>query len=88
MQGNVSEWCSRLFRPYLYDATDGRESLTDKGLRVLRGGGFAAAAASLDPALRHAERAHRRLRWNGLRLARSVPRLKQTRAADKEECEP
>jgi len=73
MQGNVSEWCSTLYRPYLYDPKDGRESLTAPGLRVLRGGGFADSAESLDPAARHAERPQRRYRWNGLRLARSVP---------------
>ncbi len=76
MQGNVSEWCSSLRRPYLYRAGDGRESLTQAGLRVLRGGGFADPAAVLDPALRHAERPHRRLRFNGLRLARSIPSLR------------
>ena len=75
MQGNVAEWCSSLFRPYLYYAGDGRESLSMKGMRVLRGGGFADTAASLHPAARHAERPHRRLRWNGLRLARTVPSL-------------
>ena len=76
MQGNVAEWCSSLFRPYLYDAGDGRESLSIKGMRILRGGGFADTAASLHPAARHAERPHRRLCWNGLRLARSVPSLR------------
>ena len=72
MQGNVSEWCSSFYRPYLYDAKDGRELLDKAGLRVLRGGHFADSAESLDPALRHPERPHRRYRWNGLRLARSV----------------
>jgi formylglycine-generating enzyme required for sulfatase activity len=74
MQGNVSEWCSTLYRPYLYDPEDGRESLVAPGLRVLRGGGFADSAESLDPAARHAERPQRRSRWNGLRVARSVPK--------------
>lgn len=74
MQGNVREWCSTLHRPYLYDRNDGRESLTAPGLRVLRGGGYADSAESLDPAARHAERPQRRFRWNGLRLARSVPK--------------
>jgi formylglycine-generating enzyme required for sulfatase activity len=73
MLGNVWEWCSSLSRPYPYDAADGREALATPGLRILRSGGFADMTELLDPALRHAERANRRLRWNGLRLARSVP---------------
>ncbi len=73
MQGNVWEWCSSLWRPYLFDPADGRESSTARGLRLLRGGSFADAADILHPALRHPERAHRRYRWNGLRLARTVP---------------
>lgn len=75
MLGNVWEWCSSLSRPYPFDATDGRESVTEPGLRVLRGGGFADPADLLDPALRHAGRPDRRLPWNGLRLARDVPAL-------------
>ncbi|MCH2210538.1 MAG: SUMF1/EgtB/PvdO family nonheme iron enzyme [Fuerstiella sp.] len=75
MRGNVAEWCSSLFRPYLYDANDGRESMSVEGKRVVRGGGFADSATSLDPARRHSERPHRRFRWNGLRLARDVPNL-------------
>ncbi len=73
MQGNVWEWCSNLYSPYPYDSSDGRESLTATGLRVLRGGGFADTADLLDPALRHGERPQRRLRSNGLRIARTVP---------------
>jgi formylglycine-generating enzyme required for sulfatase activity len=73
MQGNVSEWCSSLYHPYLYDAKDGREALDGAGLRVLRGGSFADAADALNPAFRHSERPERRYRWNGLRLARSLP---------------
>jgi formylglycine-generating enzyme required for sulfatase activity len=73
MQGNVSEWCSSLDRPYPYDPRDGREALDGPGLRVLRGGNFADAAEGLDPALRHSERPQRRYRWNGVRLARSAP---------------
>lgn len=72
MHGNVWEWTSSLFRPYVYDASDGRESLAVEGNRVLRGGGFADPAFLLDPALRHPERPARRYRWNGLRVARDV----------------
>ena len=75
MRGNVAEWCSSLVRPYLYDAEDGRESPSAHGMRVVRGGSFSDAAESLNPAGRHSERSHRRLRWNGLRLARDVPDL-------------
>jgi formylglycine-generating enzyme required for sulfatase activity len=82
MQGNVSEWCSSRHVPYPYDATDGREALTERGLRVIRGGGFADSAESLDPAFRHGERPERVLRWNGLRLARSVPEPLRPKARD------
>jgi formylglycine-generating enzyme required for sulfatase activity len=73
MQGNVWEWCSSLYLPYPYDASDGRESPTAPGLRVLRGGGFADTADFLDPGFRHGGRPQQRLPWNGMRIARSVP---------------
>jgi formylglycine-generating enzyme required for sulfatase activity len=73
MHGNVWEWTSSLLKPYFYDPTDGRESATAEGHRVLRGGGYADMADLLHPALRHPERPTRRYRWNGLRLARDVP---------------
>jgi len=72
-QGNVWEWCSSLFRPYPYSAADGREDPNAEGLRVLRGGSFVDRAELLSVGLRHGERPGRRVQWNGLRLARSVP---------------
>ena len=73
LTGNVWEWSSSLYRPYPYVALDGREELDAPGLRVLRGGGYAEWKDWLDPATRHSERPNRRLRGNGMRLARSVP---------------
>jgi len=73
LMGSVWEWSSSLYRPYPYVASDGREEADDPGLRVLRGGGYAEWKDWLDPAARHSERPNRRLRGNGMRLARSVP---------------
>lgn len=73
MQGNVWEWCSSLAVPYPYNSEDGREAADAKGLRVLRGGGHADTPDLLDPALRHSERPERRMKWNGLRIARGIP---------------
>jgi formylglycine-generating enzyme required for sulfatase activity len=73
LMGGVWEWSSSLYRPYPYVASDGREEPDAPGLRVLRGGGYAEWKDWLDPAARHSERPNRRLRGNGMRLARSVP---------------
>lgn len=58
---------------YPYSVSDGRETTAESGLRVLRGGAFIEPLEWYDPAARHGERPNRRLIWNGLRLARSIP---------------
>ena len=73
MLGNVWEWCSSLDRPYPYVAADGREMLEVAGLRILRGGGYADPSGWFDAGTRHGERPTQRLKWNGVRVARSLP---------------
>ncbi|MBI5877889.1 MAG: SUMF1/EgtB/PvdO family nonheme iron enzyme [Chloroflexi bacterium] len=45
MAGNVWEWVNSVYRPYPYDAGDGREDPASPEQRVLRGGSFASRSA-------------------------------------------
>ena len=47
MAGNGWEWVSSLYRPYPYDAADGREDPTSGQVRGTRGGGHDASAEDL-----------------------------------------
>jgi formylglycine-generating enzyme required for sulfatase activity len=62
MAGNVWEWVSSAYRPYPYDAADGREDPVEALERVLRGGSF------MSPELRFGRCAMR---------SRSAPRRRQ-----------
>jgi formylglycine-generating enzyme required for sulfatase activity len=51
--GNVWEWVSSIYRPYPYDASDGREDASDQtSIRVWRGGSYSSYAEFLNPTAR------------------------------------
>ena len=47
MSGNVEEWCQSLFKRYPYQAGDGREEISARGLRVCRGSDYVAGGYML-----------------------------------------
>ena len=40
MHGNVAEWCLSTFKPYPYNASDGRDERAAAGMKVVRGGSW------------------------------------------------
>jgi formylglycine-generating enzyme required for sulfatase activity len=72
MAGNVWEWTSSLYRPYPYDAGDGREDPVAHGARVNRGGSWYYGAEYARTAYRAtADHMYRRIADLGFRCARS-----------------
>jgi len=53
MHGNVAEWTLSLYRPYPYDAADGRNHPHAEGERVVRGGSFLDRPARCRSAVRY-----------------------------------
>jgi formylglycine-generating enzyme required for sulfatase activity len=52
MYGNVWEWCQSKYKPYPYNANDGRENLQEADVRVMRGGSWESAAKACRSAYR------------------------------------
>ncbi len=71
LTGNVSQWCYSLFRPYPYQADDGRETLQEKGPHVLRGGNWLSPRENLRVACRTFEHRHQERSHVGFRLAQT-----------------
>jgi formylglycine-generating enzyme required for sulfatase activity len=74
--GNVWEWTGSIFKPYPYDATDGRENANDPddSTLVLRGGGWFKPSLTLRASLRYDNSpAHLHLNGLGFRPARNLP---------------
>ncbi len=73
MSGNVWEWTSSLYRPYPYDARDGREDRTARGARVNRGGSWYYGAWYVRASYRAtADHIYRRIGDLGFRCASST----------------
>ncbi|MCB9136979.1 MAG: SUMF1/EgtB/PvdO family nonheme iron enzyme [Caldilineaceae bacterium] len=70
MAGNVWEWCSSEYKPYPYNAGDGREELEGRRLRVLRGGSWYSNPEHVRCAYRRGDLPNFRLGYHGFRIAR------------------
>lgn len=75
LAGNAWEWTSSAYRPYPY-ADDGRENVTERRFRVMRGGSYHFGGRYLRTAQRHHFRMHLRLDFAGMRVAASTGQLK------------
>ena len=66
--GDVWEWTGSLYRPYPYDASDGREALPTEGVRVVRGGAYDEGPLLARCAWRNGVRPNLRLANGGFRM--------------------
>jgi formylglycine-generating enzyme required for sulfatase activity len=74
MNGNVWEWTSSLYKPYRYDASDGREELiTGDDRRVVRGGSWYLGQVYARAAYRGWFRPNYRRFYLGFRVVCSSP---------------
>jgi len=69
MSGNVWEWVGSVYRPYPYDAADGRDDPAAEGDHVLRGGAYDLSAIDLRPAFRYVLPPDGSCRGYGFRVA-------------------
>ncbi len=72
MAGNVWEWCSSKERKYPYVAEDGREDLTLKSKRILRGGSFSNDFLRARSTCRYEYRPDHRYNNFGFRVGASI----------------
>lgn len=70
MMGNVSQWCSSIYRRYPYTLRDNREKLDEPGSRIIRGSSYSAGAKFCRAAVRNASRPDDADKKTGFRLAR------------------
>lgn len=73
LSGNVWEWVSSLDADYPYNATDGRETATEPGKRIVRGGSFNYTKYQIRCAARTGFAPDTALPYLGLRVALDAP---------------
>jgi len=74
MSGNAWEWVSSLYKPYPYDASDGREDMNSSDARVLRGGSNVHSGVNVRSAKRYWDNPVNSFGDSyGFRCARSYP---------------
>jgi formylglycine-generating enzyme required for sulfatase activity len=75
MTGNTWDWTSSLYRPYPYQAADGREDAVAEDRRVLRGGSWGFGRGGARAACRYGDPPRYRYGGHGFRVARCSPSL-------------